>query len=45
MDTELEGGDSQNIEVISSNNQRIDIEDDKLNKLQYAKVTLESVAV
>ena len=38
MDTELEGGDSQNIEVITSNNDRIDVEDEAFKTLQYKKV-------
>ena len=38
MDTELEGGDSQNVEVITSNNDRIDVEDESYKKLQYQKV-------
>merc|ERR1712079_962835 len=38
VDTELEGGDSQNIEVITSNNDRIDVEDESYKKLQYQKV-------
>ena len=37
VDTELEGGDSQNIEVITTNNDRIDVEDE-FKSLQYKKV-------